>query len=167
MDDIKYPFQSFGKLNKQDAICLHGDTYKGKLHYVAEFVPAYNLRGLTFESRGTEMEGNMGSSSESGEDVASGDQASETDSDDIPEGITVQATKPKPEIAVGATVNGNGNGHQKTGSIDDRASMKTGGSKTSGTNKMNKTGGTVPEMPPAVPEQSGLEMSREDLFKQR
>lgn len=161
VDDIEYPFQPLGKLNKQAPIRLQGNTYKGQLHYAAEFIPAYNLRGLTFESRGTEMEGNMRTSSESGEDVASGDQSSETDGDDVPEGITIHATKPKPEVEAA-------NGHQRTGSIDDNASVKTGTSKkTNRTNKTNKTTGTIPQVPPAVPEQSGLEMSREDLFKQR
>jgi hypothetical protein len=111
------------------------------------------------------MEGNMRTSSESGEDVASGDQSSETDGGHVPEGITIHATKPKPEVE--GSVNGNSNS-QKTGSIEENASVKTGASKkTNRTNKTNKTTGTIPEMLPAVREQSGLEMSREDLFKQR
>jgi hypothetical protein len=167
VDDIEYPFQSLGKLDKQDPIRLHGDTYKGKLHYLAEFIPAYNLRGLTFESRGTEMEGNMRASSESGEDAASGDATSETDGEDVPEGITIRATKPKPEVDVEAKVNGNGNAHQRTRSIHDNASVKTSASKkTNRTNQTNKTG-TSPTYRPLCPSRSGLEMSREDLFKQR
>lgn len=165
VDDIEYPFQSLGKLDRQDPIRLHGDTYKGKLHYVAEFIPAYNLRGLAFEARETEMEGNMRASSESGEDAASGDATSETDGGDVPEGITIRATKPKPEVDVEAKVNGNGNAHQRTRSIHDSASVKTSASKK--TNRTNQTKGTAPDVPPAVPDQNGLEMSREDLFKQR
>lgn len=159
--NVEYPFETIGKLTKADPIRLQGNTYKGELHYVAEFIPAYNLAGLTFESRGTELDRNMAGGGESGEDVASGDQSSETDGGDIPEGITIHTPKSKPAAA-------NGNGHHthkstdSTAIADDKASVKT-----SGTNKTTHTSNTAATVPPAIPEKAGLELSREDLFKNR
>lgn len=157
VDSPEYPFEPIEKLTRADPIRLQGDTYKGKLHYVAEFIPAYNLRGLTFESRGNEMDQAKGSESESGEEVAAGDP--ESDGGDIPDGVTMHAQKPKPEA--------NGGGHARQASVDsahtdDKASVKTSGSK-----KTNRTTKTARSVPPAIPEKVGLEMSREDLFKQR
>lgn len=127
---------------------------------MAEFIPAFNLRGLTFESRGTEMDRNMGGS-ESGEDIASGDQSSETDGGDIPEGITIRATKP-------VVANGGANGHTKNAkSVDStKAASEDGASiKTSGTKRTAKSTATAGTAPPQA--QSGIEMSREELFKAR
>ncbi|KAF9513783.1 hypothetical protein BS47DRAFT_1343789 [Hydnum rufescens UP504] len=68
--DMKYPFESSGKYEATDRIRLHGGTYKGDLHYVAEFTPALNLRGVSFDS-GTEIDG-KGDNEESGEDINGG-----------------------------------------------------------------------------------------------
>lgn len=158
--NVEYPFEAIEKLTKADPIRLQGDTYKGQLHYVAEFIPAYNLAGLTFESRGTELDRNNAGGGSSGEDVASGDQSSETDGGDIPEGITIHA-KPK-----SAAANGNGHHAQKstesTAISDDNASVKT-----SGTKKTTRTSNTTATVPPAIPEKTGLELSRAELFKNR
>lgn len=177
VENSEYPFEALPKQARKDPIRLSGNNYKGTLQYVAEFIPAFNLRGLTFDSRGTEMDQGMGSV-ESGEDVASGTDTTDTDDGFTPAAhhILGKGTPSKPATATNGNGNGNGaaaNGksHSKKKSVDsvaaaaladggDNASVKTAGTKkTTGT---TRTGGTAP--PPA---QSGIELPREDLMKAR
>lgn len=162
--NAQYPHESIEKLTRADPIRLQGNAYKGKLHYVAEFIPAYNLAGLAFQTRGTEMDRAMAGNDESGEDVASGDESSDSDDGFIPEGITIHAQK---RPANGATNGSAGNGHSRVKSTDSATVSDNESVKTSGTKRTAKTTGTAATVPSTVPEVSGLEMSREELFKNR
>ena len=54
--DQRYPFASLGKKTAVDPLRLDkGNTHKGNLHYVAEFVPCLKLKGITFDSQPTEI----------------------------------------------------------------------------------------------------------------
>ncbi|KAF8320471.1 tricalbin [Clavulina sp. PMI_390] len=147
----EYPFESLGKSNRADPIRQQGNLYKGTLHYVAEFIPAYNLAGLTFDARGTELDNTVAGGEESGEEFEVEGGAKY---EDIPEGLTIDSP---------VTANGNGaqNGHKRSGSVDSQADNAS--VKTSGTKKTGKSTGTAP---PAT-EKAGIEMSREELFKQQ
>jgi Ca2+-dependent lipid-binding protein len=49
--DSRYFFESTGKKDKSEPIRLdRGNLHKGQLHYLAEFLPAFALQGLSFES---------------------------------------------------------------------------------------------------------------------
>jgi C2 domain len=73
--DPLYFFESTGKKDKSEPIRLDsGNQYKGQLHYLAEFLPAFGLQGLKFETdsngsqsavtgvdgEGDDVEGNRG-----------------------------------------------------------------------------------------------------------
>jgi hypothetical protein len=56
-DDPDYPYASTGKKTAADPIRLDkGGGYKGKLHYVAEFVPALALSGVRFDGVKNEVQ---------------------------------------------------------------------------------------------------------------
>ncbi|KAK7064548.1 C2 domain-containing protein [Favolaschia claudopus] len=55
--DRMYPFESTGKKTVADPIRLgKANTYKGQLHYTAEFVPTLALEGVKFDSEGNELQ---------------------------------------------------------------------------------------------------------------
>jgi C2 domain-containing protein len=73
-DDSRFSFESTGKMDKSEPISLdRGNQYKGELHYLAEFLPAFALEGLKFDTGneavdgvddGDDVEGRSSSSSE-------------------------------------------------------------------------------------------------------
>ncbi len=125
------------------------------MHYTAEFVPAFNLHGATFPASGTEL--GDGAQEGSGEDVASGDESSESSDSSIPEGVTIGARRSKDEPPPSLTAAGSikEKAHRRHGSVDSSYSVKTAAS--------TKTADTLPP----VPEQTGIEMSREELLQSR
>ena len=55
--DSRFSFESTGKADKSDPIRLdRGNQYKGQLHYLAEFLPAFALEGLKFETGSNELQ---------------------------------------------------------------------------------------------------------------
>ena len=54
--DPHFSFDSTGKMEKSEPIRLdRGNQYKGQLHYVAEFLPAFALQDLKFETSSNEL----------------------------------------------------------------------------------------------------------------
>lgn len=54
--DPHFSFESTGKMDKSEPIRLdRGNQYKGQLHYFAEFLPAFALQGLKFETGSDEL----------------------------------------------------------------------------------------------------------------
>ena len=54
--DHRFSFESTGKVDKSEPIRLdRGHQYKGQLHYIAEFLPAFALQGLKFETGSDEL----------------------------------------------------------------------------------------------------------------
>lgn len=55
--DSHFSFESTGKMDKSEPIRLdRGNQYKGHLHYLAEFLPAFALEGLKFETGSNELQ---------------------------------------------------------------------------------------------------------------
>ena len=55
--DSRFSFESTGKMDKSEPIRLdRGNQYKGQLHYIAEFLPAFALEGLKFETGPNELQ---------------------------------------------------------------------------------------------------------------
>src|SRR5258708_35922391 len=48
--DPLFSYESTGKVERAGPIRLDGNQYKGQLHYVAEFLPAFALQGLKFDA---------------------------------------------------------------------------------------------------------------------
>ncbi|KAI0308025.1 tricalbin [Multifurca ochricompacta] len=91
--DPHYAVESTGKKDKSEPIRLDRENeYKGHLHYLAEFLPAFALQGLTFESGPNEfqstMEGVDGDNDVNG-DVASSSSSSSGEGESVDRGITV------------------------------------------------------------------------------
>jgi hypothetical protein len=55
--DSRFSFESTGKMDKSEPIRLdRGNQYKGQLHFLAEFLPAFALEGLKFETGVDELQ---------------------------------------------------------------------------------------------------------------
>jgi Ca2+-dependent lipid-binding protein len=54
--DSRFFFESTGRKDKSEPILGRGDQYKGQLHYAAEFLPAFTLRDLKFETVPNELQ---------------------------------------------------------------------------------------------------------------
>ncbi|KAH9081855.1 tricalbin [Lactarius deliciosus] len=103
-DDPRFSFESTGKVEKSEPIRLdQGNQYKGQLHYVAEFLPAFALQGLRFEGGPDELRSASSSSSSS---------SSSSNSSKVQE-VTRTITTTQP---VGVP-----NGHTKNQQSDDSA----------------------------------------------
>ncbi|EJD55637.1 tricalbin [Auricularia subglabra TFB-10046 SS5] len=73
-DDYKYPYATTGKKEEAAPIKIDG-AFKGQLHFAAEFVPAMRLRGVKFQSHGTEIENAVNRAGQEGSDTDSLQQA--------------------------------------------------------------------------------------------
>ncbi len=155
VDDPKFPYASTGKKTAVDSLKLDkGNSHKGSLHYVAEFVPAVALKGVSFEAGSNEID-KVVEADEGGD--SSSHETSEKEKELIPDRPTVsrpiddEYDEIKEEEVREAAANTKG--HKKTDSAN--ASIKT-----AGTNASAETTATVP------PER-GVEMSKEELMSHR
>lgn len=88
--DPRFSFESTGKMDKSEPIRLdRGNQYKGQLHYFAEFLPAFALQGLKFETGSNELPSAV-------EGVDDGDDSSSSSS----EGVVTKATTSAEAIGV-------------------------------------------------------------------
>jgi hypothetical protein len=93
VDDPRFPFESMGKKDKSEPIRLdRGNQYKGQLHFLAEFLPAFALQGLKFDTGPNEIQ----SAIEAVEDDDDGDSTSSSSSSSEGEGSTRAVTTTKP-----------------------------------------------------------------------
>jgi hypothetical protein len=156
-DDVRYPFESLGKKEAIDPICVEHGTYKGNLHYVAEFVPALALRGVEFKAQPNELqqivEGGGGSDAETA-DSASISDIFETRR--IPQGITASRPLGDEENVEEGSIR-----HPKGARSTDTAvtvdTSATGGTRDSSPSTSTKM----------VKEEPGVSMTKEELLMQR
>ncbi|KZT23846.1 tricalbin [Neolentinus lepideus HHB14362 ss-1] len=176
-EDPQYYFASTGRKEAQDPIKLDkGNSYKGRLHYTAEFIPALALKWNDFSSGPNELEraAQNASGDEDGGVVMDDDGSSVSGSDvgneDVPTGIT--ATRP-----VGSTVP---RGHKKSAKSTDTvrstaSAVTTGTTKTNGSAAPYDAGGEAPEADvqepngnaPPQKEEKGIVMSKEELLREQ
>lgn len=149
----EFMFESTGKRDVEEPLKQGNGAFKGKLHYVAEFVPAYAVRGIHFESGPSELQQaaerrNAGTpNSEEGGTVH--DESDVEEDGAVYEGVTVQAPVEENESAKES-------GHSKKKSTDTTASARTTG-----------TTGTTAVDDEKRPEEQGIEMSKEELLQHR
>ncbi|EJD04407.1 tricalbin [Fomitiporia mediterranea MF3/22] len=178
--DSKYPYASTGKKSVADPIRLdNGNVYKGHLHYVAEFVPAIALKGVSFESAGNEIQRIVDGR---GSDTSSF-SSSDVEREQIPEGITTslpvaengydhehEEGEERQEESTGASSPTESRESEKKGHTRNTKSIDstrtTGTTKTaetartSGTTATAETSETVDTVPPSP----GIEMTKEELL---
>jgi hypothetical protein len=146
--DIKYPFESTGKHEHEDPVRLDtGNVYKGKLHFVAEFIPSLNLKGIKFEQQSSELDDRDNDTATIGSD--------EGDEGELDAGNAVGKHGPVPEgekVPMGITYSGHGN--EKPPTV------------ANGTKPATEVEEAKPEAPVEDPSQ-GVELSKDELLKSR
>ena len=157
-------FVSTGRKIGEDPIRLDKGSYKGKLFYEAEFVPALRLKEVKFSSGGNAIQRAAETSEDvDGDDVSDSSSSKESDeyAQNVPDGITVSS----PTGAEVSRENGP-SGHSKSKSTDTTNTMATADSRLSGTTSKSEASmnGLITEEPK---EEEGVEMSKEDLLRQR
>lgn len=146
-DDVRYPYESNGVKTVAAPIQLEGRSFKGTLHYTAEFIPCLALKNIKFETQTTEKDrvasrydderGSIGS-------TVSGN-------DDIPTKATQKPDQPTPSP--------NDHPVQTSPAAVDAKPNETGESNETG----ERNGAATDEKA----EGEGVEMSHEDLLAQR
>jgi Ca2+-dependent lipid-binding protein len=144
-DNTEYPYVSLGKKAAQDPLRLDkGGGLKGKLHYVAEFIPSLALAGVRFDGVKNEVQraAEEGQGDDDGDDVKSS-HSSMKDEQPVPNGVTVSSP-------MGAK-------HKRT--------------ESAATTRTVATTATAPETPSKADatdrETKGVTMTKEELLSQR
>lgn len=183
VESAEYPFEASESKPREDPIRLSGSNCKGTLHYVAQFIPTFNLCGLTFKSRDTEINQSMagiGSRENvglAGNSASMGNRFDPKECHILENGILSEA----PTMLDGAVTkdaaigNRKDNGDTKQTSLDsvaittcvdgsDNTSLKTFGTGMSATTMHTRRAGGTASL---VLAQTGIELSREELMKFR
>jgi len=86
--DPLFSFESTGRKDKSEPIRLdRGNQYKGQLHYVAEFLPAFTLQDVKFETETNELQSAV-EGAEDGDDVDSDSESSSSEGHEVNTAIT-------------------------------------------------------------------------------
>ena len=155
------PYVSTGKKIGEDPIRLDKGSYKGKLFYEAEFVPAQYVKNVKFSSGPNAIEQAVeGMEDPDGGDVSEGETSSDADGQVIPPEVTVTAPEQGNEKPV--------KGHRKTKSTDTTGTTRTTESHhTASTLLSVKTGKTADTSDEKRPEDDAPELSKEELLTHR
>ncbi len=156
----EFLYESTGKREAQEPLKVGNGAFKGQLHYVAEFVPAYAVRGIGFDARPSELEQVVEHDhAAAASDDDEGETVHDTDSEEdaaVPEGIT--AASPVDENDQGPAEGDKS--HRRVKSTDTTISATSAKSPTD----PNGVYGIDHEK---RPEEQGIEMSKEELLKHR
>ncbi|TFY64762.1 hypothetical protein EVG20_g5845 [Dentipellis fragilis] len=169
-EDPKFKFASKGKKEAAEPIRLdRGKSYKGNLHYVAEFVPAFALRGIKFEADTAEYQSTAGEALEGEEgpgDVVLSSGSSVSSSDIEAERAK---TKSSDTTRTAASTKTTETSKSKAESVVSKETNKTTETHETGkTAETQATGVTTPPSPSGEKHEiEGIEMSNEDLLKQQ
>jgi Ca2+-dependent lipid-binding protein len=143
--DSRFSFESTGKMDKSEPIRLdRGNQYKGQLHYLAEFLPAFALEGLKFETGSNELQATV-------EGVEDGDDAEEHSSSSSKEREARAITAAEP---IGAPTNAT------------HAAESTEGSKTA-SSREGSPPTQVGKRDGAKQKNEGIRMSKDELLTHR
>jgi hypothetical protein len=143
-EDPKYPYHSFGAKEYVSKIRLGVNSYKGELHYTAEFVPAVHLKGVSFGHPKNQVQQAL--DRDDGGEINDRASAWNEDYQKIPAGVTV--TLPKEE-------KGEGDVSIKVPPAPETHGTANGGGRA----------GSPPA--PKTEEDDGVEISKEELLRSR
>jgi hypothetical protein len=155
--DSRFSFESAGKMDKSEPIRLdRGNQYKGQLHYLAEFLPAFALEGLKFETGSNELQA-------AGEGVEDGDDAdhhssSSSSSSREREARAITTTEP-----IGTPKDSSKNDHPTNAT---HTAESTEGSKTA-SSREGSPPTQVGKSDGVKPKNEGIRMSKDELFTHR
>jgi len=139
-DDPKYPYRSLGVKEYVSNFRLGVNSYKGELHYTAEFIPAVHLKGVSFGKPKNQVQEALDAGREG--EVNDGEPVEE-DHQKVPYGVTVTLPKDRKN-----------NGAVPTGTTGTPTTAN--GSKRAESPASAKT-----------EDEGGVEISKEELLKSR
>jgi Ca2+-dependent lipid-binding protein len=153
--DSRFSFESTGKMEKSEPIRLdRGNQYKGQLHYQAEFLPAFALEGLKFETGSKELQATV-------EGVDDGDDAEDHTSSSS-KGREVRAiTTTEP---IGTPKDSSKNRHPTNAT---HAAESTEGDKTANSRDGSPPPTQVGKKDGAKQKNEGVRMSKDELLTHR
>jgi hypothetical protein len=152
--DSRFSFESTGKMDKSEPIRLdRGNQYKGQLHYLAEFLPAFALEGLKFESGSNELQAAV-------EGVEDGDDADDPSSSSSSKGEARAITTTEP---IGTPKDSSQNHHPTNAT---HAAESTEGSKTA-SSREGSPPTQVGKRDGVKPKNEGIRMSKDELLTHR
>ena len=149
--DPRFSFESTGKINKSEPIRLdRGNQYKGQLHYFVEFLPAFALQDLKFDTGSKELPSTV-------EGVEDGDDVDD-DSSSSKRQVSITTTEP-----IGA--------HNDS----SKSPPPPGTTHAAASTEVSKTASTREGSPPTQvdgrdgvkPKNEGMRMSKDELLAHR
>ena len=153
--DSRFAFESTGKMDKSEPIRLdRGNQYKGQLHYLAEFLPAFALEGLKFETGSNELQATV----EGVEDGDDADAHSSSSSSREREARAITTAEP-----IGAPKDGSRNHHPTNAT---HAGESTEGSKTASSREESPPT-QVGKRDGAKQKNEGIHISKDELLTHR
>ncbi|KAF9270554.1 tricalbin [Marasmius fiardii PR-910] len=153
-DDASYPYKSLGVKETQDPIRLDKkNSFKGQLHYRAEFVPALNLRGVEFEQTGDGLGGGTSTSSDTDDAGSVVTAASDVSSDQEAKTTVTIKSHSKGQKSIDSTVS---NGRVGTSSVPPSPVSPTSPAQAELPTKEDKK-----------QEERGVQMTTEELMGQQ
>lgn len=145
--DPQYRYESTGAKEVAEQIQIDGSSYKGQLHYRAEFISALNLKHVHFDAGENEIQ-KAAHKVQRNHDNGSSSSTRSSSIDEEERHVTVD----HPMAESGADVS-----HHQT---DSGESVRANGNGTANTNEESPQ----TEKDPA---KEGIELSKEELFKHR
>lgn len=115
-DDPKYPYRSLGVKEHVEKIRLAVNSYKGELHYTAEFIPAVHLKGVSFGNPKNQVQEALDANREGDANNNGFIVGTEEDDQKVLQGVTVTLPRGKkdnggvPAETSGTPPAANGNG---------------------------------------------------------
>jgi Ca2+-dependent lipid-binding protein len=152
--DSRFSFESTGKMDKSEPIRLdRGNQYKGQLHYLAEFLPAFALEDLKFETGSNELQAAV-------EDVEDGDDADDHSSSSSREREARAITSTEP---IGTPKDSSKNRHPTNAT---HAAESSEGSKTT-SSREGSPPTQVGKRDDVKQKNEGIRMSKDELLTHR
>jgi hypothetical protein len=152
--DSRFSFESTGKMDKSEPIRLdRGNQYKGQLHYLAEFLPAFALEGLKFETGSDDLQAAV-------EGVKDGDGSDDHSSSSSSEGGARSITTSEP---IGTPKDSSKN-HQPTNAT--HAAESTEGSRTA-SSREGSPPTQVGKRDGVKQKNEGIRLSKDELLTHR
>lgn len=127
-DDPKYAYRTLGVKDYVSKIRLGVNSYKGELHYTAEFIPAVHLKGVSFGKPKNQVQEALDANRE-GE---VNDNDNDEDDHKVPQGVTFalpQSRKDNGDVAAQTpgtppTANGSGRAGTPTSTKTDEGGVE-------------------------------------------
>ncbi|KAN0064038.1 Tricalbin-2 [Thecaphora frezii] len=155
--DPKLKYAGTGRKSRREKVHLGRGLYKGEIEFDCEFLPAVNLKDVSFSGAGNEAAAKSGNAileEEEEEDAGKGSSSSSASSSEAEEAARIRNVI-QPTVGTASNPNGNGNSHTKNkASITSISTAETALTANSVAELLTKDDGTV-------------SMTKEELLQQQ